>query len=96
MKYYVIDYQNGNKRIGEKEVIRAEEKEFILTECYTPEELNEIKAELETAEKFDEWLDREVDKNLAPYLKGVIEAEHEPTWDDLVYDKETETYYLEA
>lgn len=27
-------------------------------------------------------------------LKGIVEAEHEPTWDNLVYDKETETYYL--
>lgn len=25
---------------------------------------------------------------------GVVESETEPTWDDLVYDKETETYYL--
>ncbi len=27
-------------------------------------------------------------------MKGIVEAEHEPTWDDLEYDKETRTYFL--
>ena len=27
-------------------------------------------------------------------LKGIVEAEHEPTWDDLEYDEETGTYLL--
>lgn len=27
-------------------------------------------------------------------LKGIVEAETEPTWGDLVYDSETRQYYL--
>ena len=87
--YYVMDYQNENKRIDREEVIRAEERNFILTEQYTPEQIDEIKAELETAEKFAEWIEHKVDENLAPYLKGIVEAEQKPTWDDLEYDSET-------
>lgn len=92
--YYVIDYQNGNKRIDRKDVVRAEEKDFILTEGYTSAELDEIKAELETPEAFNEWLERKVDENLAPYLKGVIESEEKPDWNDLEYDSETGEYQL--
>lgn len=92
--YYIMDYQNENKRIDREEVIRAEERNFILTEQYTPEQIDEIKDELETAEKFAEWIEHKVDETLAPYLKGIVEAEHEPTWDDLIYDSETGEYYL--
>lgn len=92
--YYIMDYQNGNKRIDREEVIRAEERNFIMTEQYTPEQIDEIKAELETAEKFAEWIEHKVDENLAPYLKGIVEAEQKPTWNDLEYDSETGEYYL--
>ena len=88
--YYVMDYQNGNKRIDRKEVIRAEERNFIMTEQYTPEQIDEIKAE----EAFNEWLEEKIDENLAQYIVGIVEAEHEPTWDDLIYDSETGEYYL--
>lgn len=27
-------------------------------------------------------------------VKGIVEAETEPTWDDLFYDAETHSYYL--
>lgn len=95
--YYVIDYQNGNRRIDEKDVIRAEERNFILTGRkllgYTSAELDEIKAEL-TPEAFSEWLDRKIDENLAPYIVGSIEAEKKPDWDDLERDPETGEYHL--
>lgn len=93
MKYYVLDYANGNRRIELADVIKREEREFILTECYTPQELNEIKAELETAEAFNEWLERKVGENLSQYIVGIVEAEQKPTWDDLEYD-ETGGYHL--
>ena len=28
------------------------------------------------------------------FIAGVVESETEPTWDDLIYDKGTDTYYL--
>lgn len=92
--YYVMDYQNRNKRIDREEVIRAEERNFILTEQYTYEEIDEIKAELETAEAFNEWLEKKVDENLAQYIVGIVEAEKKPDWNDLEYDSETGEYYL--
>lgn len=94
MKYYVLDYANGNRRIELADVIRAEERNFILTEQYTPEQIDEIKAELETAKAFNEWLERKVDENLAPYLKGVVESEEKPDWNDLKYDNEIDAYFL--
>ena len=88
--YYVMDYQNGNKKIDREEVIRAEERNFILTEQYTPEQIDEIKAE----EAFNEWLEEKVDENLAQYIVGIVEAEKKPDWNDLEYDSETGEYHL--
>ena len=92
--YYVMDYQNRNKRIDREEVIRAEERNFILTEGFTSAELDEIKAELKTAEKFAEWIEHKVDENLAQYIVGIVETEKKPDWNDLEYDSETGEYYL--
>lgn len=91
--YYVVDYANGNRRVDLADVIRAEERNFILTEQYTPKQIDEIKAELETAEAFNEWLERKVDENLSQYIVGIVEAEKKPDWNDLEYD-ETGGYHL--
>lgn len=89
--YYILDYQNGNKRIEEEETVRSEERKFIMEEQYTPEQLKEIK---EQYNDFNEWIERKINDNLSPYLKGIVEAEQKPKWDDLRYDNEIDAYFL--
>lgn len=89
--YYVIDYCNGNRRIEEEEIIRREEREFILKEQYTPEQLKEIR---EQYDDFNEWIERKINDNISPYLKGIVEAEQKPKWNDLRYDNEIDAYFL--
>lgn len=95
MTYYILDYKNGNKRIEEKEIIRQEERNFILTESYTAQEIKDIKINLaEDGISFDDWLQCKINENLAPYLVGIIESNVKPDWDDLEYDVETSEYRL--
>lgn len=91
--YYILDYQNGNKRIEEEETVRSEERKFIMEEQYTPEQLKEIK---DSYDNFNEWIEKKINENISSYLKGIVKAKQKPNWNDLVYDNETETYFLKT
>lgn len=52
------------------------------------------KSEYEKAQREEYGIDATAERYYDDAIIGIIESETEPSWNDLVYDKETETYYL--